>query len=120
MRKKPVERTQAWEKPVETSEQVEQGTDLIPGEYITKAGQHHVKNYIEKTRQQNIERREKYLRDLGGRDRDPRRIPPPSEQLGPQTWKSVSKIRTPSRAFRANYDSVFGPNAGPKRMRNIG
>ena len=94
---KPVNASVAWEHP-EADEPV--------GEQITKRGQHHVANYVEKKKRENAEQRERYLRDLGGKERDRSRIPPPQYAESGRTWKSSSHIRFPSRAFRANFDLI--------------
>jgi len=80
--------------------------DEPTGEQITKRGKHHVANFVEKKRQENVEHRERYLRDLGGKERDRKRIPPPEFASSGRTDKSSSKVRFPSRAFLRNWELI--------------
>ncbi len=98
-----------------TTEWVDPEAPEVKGEAISKAGRHHGAEYIARSREQNKEDRARYLRNYGGRERDPRRIPPPEAQLSGRTDKSSSRIRFPSEAFRRNYVRTFGPKAGPRR-----
>jgi hypothetical protein len=92
--KKPVNATVEW-KPEDAEEPL--------GEQITKRGRHHMQEFVEKKRLENSEQRKKWLRDLGGRDLDERRIPRPENSDSGRTWKSSSRVRFPSRAFREGY-----------------
>jgi hypothetical protein len=80
-----------------------------PGEMVTKPGRHPLRSRVNQYADEENERSEKYLRDRGGRERDPRRVPTASQVDSGRTDKSSSKIRFPSRAFRANFDRIFGP-----------
>lgn len=52
------------------------------------------------------DRRARYLRDFGGRDRDARRVPTPEYVDSGRTPKSSSKVRVPSEAFRKGYIGI--------------
>ena len=70
------------------------------GEQVTRRGRHHVQEFVDRKKEENSERRAKYLRDAGGN------IPPPEHQESGRTWKSSSKVRFPSRAYRRGYELV--------------
>lgn len=76
------------------------------GEQITKRGRHHVADFVERKKEENAERNARYLRDYGGRDLDPRRVPRPDQVESGRTWKTESKIRFPSAAYRAGYGLI--------------
>jgi len=95
--KPPITATVDW-KPEDADEPI--------GEQITKRGRHHVQEYVARKAEENQEQRAKWLRDLGGRDRDTSRIPRPEHAESGRTFKSSSKIRYPSRTFRRNYDLI--------------
>ena len=95
--KKPINTTVEWK-----SEDSEEPL----GEQITKRGRHHVAEFVSRKAEENKERRAKYLRDLGGRERDTRRIPPPEFADSGRTDKSSSKVRFPSRAFLRNWELI--------------
>ena len=80
-----------------TPEWVDSDAEESVGEQITKRGQHHLQNFVERKRQENAERRAKYTKDYHGD------IPPPEAQLSTRTWKSSSQIRYPSRLYRERY-----------------
>lgn len=101
--KKPVMSETAWADPYDP----EQGKgDPPPAEQVTNPGRHHVQEWITNNARVQKDRRARYLRDLGGRERDARRIPPPEAQLSGRTSKSSSRIRFPSAQFRANFDLI--------------
>ena len=86
-----------------TTEWVDPDAPEVKGEVISKAGRHHGRDYIERSKERNAEDRARYLRNYGGRKKDPRRIPPPEAQLSGRTSKSSSKIRFTTSLFRKNY-----------------
>ena len=58
---------------------------------------------------QVLERRsEEAKEDLSREKRNYGTVRPPEAQVGTKTWKSYSKIRYASEAFRAGYDRIFG------------
>ena len=78
-----------------------------PGDIqITAPGRHHLQDHLGRTKQEQGEYRAKVLRDMGGRKRDARRIPPPEYQLSGRTSKSSSRIRFPSSLFRKMFTLV--------------
>ena len=85
--------------------EVEKAIDS-PGEVITKPGRHPLAGRAKRFAAEERERREKYARDFGGRERDLRRVPNAAQVDSGRTWKSSSKIRFPSRAFQANYSLI--------------
>jgi hypothetical protein len=100
--KKPVSSTVEWQDPVEDITQA----SSMKGEQITRSGTHHVKHWIDENHEIQEDRRARYLRNYGGRERDPRKIPPPEAQLSGRTSKSASRVRFPSRAFRENLAKI--------------
>lgn len=51
-------------------------------------------------------RREAYREDVAREKRDHGGGRPPEAQVGTKTWKSYSRIRRPSRAFRNGWDRI--------------
>ena len=73
---------------------------------ITPPGKHYLQDHLDHTKQEQTEYRAKVLRDMGGRKRDARRIPPAEYQLSGRTSKSSSRIRFPSQLFRERYGLI--------------
>lgn len=95
--KKPINTTVEW-KPEDAEEAF--------GEQITKRGRHHMQEFVSRKAEENQEQREKWMRDLGGKERDRKRIRPPEFATSGRTDKSSSKIRFPSRAFLRNWELI--------------
>lgn len=52
------------------------------------------------------ERAEAYKEDVAREKRTYGEVRPVEAQVGSKTWKSYSRIRVPTRQFRAGYDQV--------------
>lgn len=84
----------------------EPGAAEPPMEQITKPSGHGGADFIARNHEVQQERRERYLRDYGGRERDARRIPPPEFQGSGKSYKAGSRIRYPSRKFLENFSLI--------------
>ena len=93
-----------------TTEWVDSDAPEVKGEVISKTGRHHGRDYIERSKEANAEYRAKILRDMGGRKRDRRRIRPQEYAESGRTWKSSSKIRFASPAYRRGYARINWSN----------
>jgi hypothetical protein len=77
-----------------------------PAEQVSSPGKHHLADFVATNAESNAEKRAKTLRDLGGPERDRRRIPPRALQTSGRSDKSSSRVRIPSEAFRRNLDLI--------------
>jgi hypothetical protein len=100
---KPIATTTDWAEPFHPGQE---SAPRVPVEQVTQPGRHEGADFVARNHEIQADRRARYLRDYGGRERDPRRVPPPEHQLSGRTSKSASRIRFPSEQFRRNYAEI--------------